>query len=138
MSTFDAASRPPVVDSRGFWRYAARIVNWTDGDTAVVDCLVDLGFEEMATKRRRIRLVGVNTPEKNSKDAQERVAAGRATRYAESLAPVGTVVDVLVEGYDKYGGRDDGHVFTTGDTPASIASLQIMAGYGVPYDGGAR
>lgn len=135
MSTLDPIARPPVVNPDGSWRYAARVVRWKDGDTVVLDCLVDTGFEEMATKRRTIRLLGVNTPESTDHDPAKRDRAHQATAYANAYAPPGSAVTVTVVRYDKYGGRDDGHVDTTvGD----VAEALLDCGLGDPYDGGAR
>ena len=135
MSVFDPESRPPVILPSGTWCYTARIVRWVDGDTAVVDCLVDTGFEEMATKRRRIRLLGVNTPELNDKDPGKRALAKTAHAAVESVAPAGTLVIVEVVKYDKYGGRDDGNVLVK---DISLATGLLEDGLGVPYSGGAR
>lgn len=129
MSAFDPASAPPLITDDG-WVYAARVVKWTDGDTVVVDCLVDVGFEEMITKRRRIRLEGINCPETNR--VATRAAGLAAKAYAESLAPVGSIVRVIVTGFDKYGGRDDGYVSTPGGV--KVAERLVWAGHAVFVD----
>ena len=126
----------PVINEDGSWGFNARTVRWIDGDTVVVDCLVDVGFEEMSTKRRSVRLIGVNTPENNSSDPAERAKAHEATEYANTQIPAGTVVRVHIVKYDKYGGRDDGVVYTADGS--NISDLLIVSGEGVPYDGGKR
>lgn len=131
---FEASSAPPVDTGHG-WRYRARVDHWTDGDTVVVDCLVDVGFEEMVTKRRRVRLLGVNTPETRGSAPAERQAGLLAKAEAERLAPPRSVVDVLIVKWDKYGGRDDGTI-THGDL--DVAEQLLAGGYGDPYDGGPR
>lgn len=118
------------------WSYVARVVRWTDGDTVVVDCLVDVGFEEMTTKRRTLRLLGVNTAEKNDKDPVERARARAAWDFVQQAWPVASLLNVQVVGYDKYGGRDDARVFDLGE--ASVADVLIRRGLGVAYNGGAR
>jgi micrococcal nuclease len=59
------------------FEYRAKLVRCVDGDTVELD--VDLGFK--VTMREKFRLTGIDTPEKNSKVAAERVAAHAATEY---------------------------------------------------------
>ena len=47
--------------------YHAKIVKVYDGDTCT--CEIDLGFN--ITRRVKIRLVGINTPEIRTKDLEE-------------------------------------------------------------------
>lgn len=71
-----------------------------DGDT--VYCKLDLGFE--LTVYARVRVFGINAPELSTD-------AGKLARdFAQSIMPVGTVVEVLSHGWDKYGGRIDGEI----------------------------
>lgn len=135
MGTLDPQARPPVVDGK-VWRYVARVVRWTDGDTVVVDCLIDIGFEEMTTRRATLRLLGVNTPEKNDRDPEQRRKASEAWQFCQSTWPASSLLNVAIVGYDKYGGRHDARVWDLGE--ASIADVLIRRGLGVPYDGGAR
>lgn len=137
MSTFHPWSAPPIIlDEAGkVFRYHAVIVSWTDGDTAVVDCLIDEGFEEMSTKRRRVRLMDVDTPEKNDKDPGKRLAAMESWGFVRGLAPIGYPVVVDIVKFDKYGGRDDGRISING---SDIAQSLIAFSFGKPYNGGAR
>ena len=66
---------------------------WVDGDT--VDVLVDLGFSTYS--RQRIRLYGVDTPERGQPGFKE------ATQLSELLASPGASVELSVHGKDKYG-----------------------------------
>lgn len=151
MGVYDPHARPPVVLSRTgtqeVWQFAARIVRWTDGDTAVVDCLVDVGFQRMATERRTIRLLGVNTPETRGTTGEVRARALEAKAFVterwpgansgELLRdPRGCPVVVTVEGFDKFGGRDDGRIVDL--RGQDVSQALIDAGLGDPYDGGAR
>lgn len=137
MSTLDPAARPPVdLGPRLGWRFAARAVRWTDADTIVVDCLIDVGFEEMTTKRRKVRLLGIDAPELHSADADERARANVAAEFANELVAPGELLTVIIVKPDKYGGRDDGHVWTADGTHLGRAILE--AGHAVPYDGGPR
>lgn len=69
------------------WTYKAKIIRWIDGDTC--DAQVDLGFRTYRTERFRLlgSTMGVDTPEKNSKDAAERSLAYQAMGMSASLAP---------------------------------------------------
>lgn len=136
MGALDPHARPPVVLPDGTWRFAARIVRWTDGDTAVVDCVLDVGFEEMGTKRRRIRLAGVDAPETRSADPAEREAGRAALAYMLAHWPAGTPLVVDVIRWDKYGGRDLGALVDAAGI--DLAGALLEAGHGVVYDGGAR
>lgn len=62
-----------------YWRRAGlrRVV---DGDT--MDLQIDLGFHMQAAVR--VRLLGVDTPEKNSSDPMERIRAAAAQQFAEA------------------------------------------------------
>ena len=135
MSVFDPWAAPPLVEPGGPWTFAARVVSVYDGDTVTVDCLVDVGFEELVTKRRRSGLLGVDTPELNASDPVKRAAAVAARDYVRSILPPGKAVTVRVVGFDKYGGRDDGDLVVDG---AQLAAILIERGLGVPYSGGAR
>jgi endonuclease YncB( thermonuclease family) len=134
-----------VLEDGRTWRFHARVVRWVDGDTVVLDCLIDVGFEEMTTKRRTCRLLGVNTAETNSRDSDQRERALAARDFVRAAWPgqlVGAavrngcpmVVDVVK--YDKYGGREDVHLHDLNGTDVSQAL--ITSGLGVPYDGTSR
>lgn len=60
--------------------YEYRVSNFrvVDGDT--VDCDIDLGFGVTLSKQR-IRLDGVDTPEKRTRDPIEKAAGELATKY---------------------------------------------------------
>lgn len=131
----DRFSSAPVDLGKLGWKFTGRVVEWSDGDTVVVDCLVDIGFEELVTKRRRIRLAGIDTPE--TRGVPDRAPGLAAKAHAETLAPAGSKVWVLVIKYDKYGGRDLGNV-ATGDGHGDIAESLVAAGHAKAYDGGPR
>jgi endonuclease YncB( thermonuclease family) len=70
--------------------FRAQCMRVIDGDT--VELLVDCGFHNF--KRDRFRLLGIDTPETHSKNAEERKKAQEATEYVKSaLHPMGIVVD---------------------------------------------
>lgn len=67
------------------YEYKASVVRVVDGDT--IDADVDLGF--YCTMRLRLRILGVDTPELNSKDPAEREKALKAKQFVEdALLPI--------------------------------------------------
>ena len=50
------------------YEYSSTLVKIVDGDT--VDVLIDLGFN--TTKKERVRLLGIDTPESATKDLVEK------------------------------------------------------------------
>lgn len=77
----------------------ATVLRWVDGDTLEVQ----LGAGEPTT----VRLEGVDTPEFRSyggaNECVDAALAGRAAARAEAMAPVGTAVELTVDGTDRYG-----------------------------------
>lgn len=75
------------------YTYSAEVVRWVDGDT--VDVVIDLGFK--VSLRERLRLLGVDTPERGQEGYVE------ATEFCEKLAPAGSRVGVVTFKAGKYG-----------------------------------
>lgn len=75
------------------WTYPATIVRWVDGDT--VDVTVDVGFR--GTRQERLRLLGVDTPERGEEGFNE------ARAYCEYLAPQYTRVVIRTSKSDSFG-----------------------------------
>jgi micrococcal nuclease len=77
------------------YKYRAEVVRVVDGDT--VDAEVDLGFDVKLSAR--FRLIGINAPEKNTKEGKDSLA-----RLAV-LLPVGSqvVVQTTKDKKEKYG-----------------------------------
>lgn len=104
--------------------YHARIVRVVDGDT--IDLDVDLGFR--LTSRQRLRVLGINAPEKSTPEGVE------AARFAADLLPVGTAI--LVE-TDRPDPRDKyGRFLATFDLPdgQDFAETMVLGGHAVRYD----
>ena len=57
----------------------SKVVKVVDGDT--VDVILDLGFGLF--KKERVRLAGIDTPEKRTRDLREKKLGYDATHYAE-------------------------------------------------------
>ena len=72
--------------------FRAQCLRVVDGDT--VDLFVDLGFYQY--KRMRIRLAGIDTPELNSKDPDQRELAQKAKQWmVDKLRPV-MIADTVI------------------------------------------
>lgn len=116
------------------YEYAGTIVRVIDGDT--VDVTLDLGLDIHVNQR--LRLVGVNAPEKNTPEGM--AAKAWMEQY---LLPGDTVVVKTVKDHkEKYGRylasvRAAPHAWK-GTLDIDIATELVKAGHAVPYDGGKR
>lgn len=121
------------------YEYAARLIKVVDGDT--LDLEVDLGFD--IHFNMRVRLQGLDTPELNSKDPLERLAALEAKHFVERALEKATLrILTHKDSQDKYGRYlatvtavpvDTGLVATT-----TVNQALLDAGLAKPYDGGKR
>ena len=122
--------------------YNFRVIEITkvlDGDT--IDVLIDLGFD--LYKKERVRVAGVDTPEKRTRDLEEKALGIDATNWLKDKlegAINGTddlvIRTELVGGVGKYG-RLLGWLYI-GDGTISINEHMIAAGYAWEYDGGTK
>ena len=116
-----------------------KIVKVLDGDT--IDVLIDLGFD--LYKKERVRIAGVDTPEKRTRDLEEKALGIDATNWLKEQ------LDSTIEGNDeltirtelkggvgKYG-RLLGWLYV-GDNTKSINEQMISQGYAWAYDGGTK
>ena len=110
-----------------------------DGDT--IDVTIDLGFD--LYKKERVRIAGVDTPEKRTRNLEEKALGIDATNWLkaklESTLDGDDELSVrteLVGGVGKYG-RLLGWLYI-GDDSVSLNEQMIEAGYAHPYDGGAK
>ncbi len=110
-----------------------------DGDT--IDVTIDLGFD--LTKKERVRIAGIDTPEKRTRDLEEKALGIDATNYLkEKLNSVIKSNDdlvirtELVGGVGKYG-RLLGWLYI-GDSNLSINEQMIQLGYAWSYSGGTK
>lgn len=109
------------------YEYRARCVHVIDGDT--IDVLMDLGFE--ISHKMRLRLAGVNTPERGQPG------------YAEAAQAVSDLIlgrEVIVRTHkdrqEKYG-RYLGEVLAVG-ADRTVNQILLDNQLAVPYAGGAR
>ena len=110
-----------------------------DGDT--IDVTIDLGFD--LYKKERVRVAGVDTPEKRTRDLEEKALGIDATNWLkkkleDTINGDGelSVRTELVGGVGKYG-RLLGWLYID-DSQISLNELMIQEGYAWPYDGGTK
>ena len=104
-----------------------------DGDT--IDISIDLGFD--LTKKERVRLAGIDTPEKRTKDLAEKRMGFEATEFLEMHLREATYLTVKTEKDGKYG-RMLGWLYKYPEDTMSINQLMIDKGYAWAYDGGTK
>ena len=110
-----------------------------DGDT--IDVTIDLGFD--LYKKERVRIAGIDTPEKRTRDLAEKALGIDATNWMK-----GTLEDTingddeltirteLKGGMGKYG-RLLGWLYV-GESDVSLNEQMITEGYAWEYDGGTK
>ena len=110
-----------------------------DGDT--IDVTIDLGFE--LYKKERVRVAGVDTPEKRTRDKEEKALGIDATNWLKQKLEETIKGDEellirteLKGGVGKYG-RLLGWLYI-GDASISLNELMIEQGYAWAYDGGTK
>ena len=110
-----------------------------DGDT--IDVLIDLGFD--LSKKERVRIAGVDTPEKRTRNLQEKELGIDATNWLKDKLEGAIDGDddlvirtELVGGVGKYG-RLLGWLYI-GDSTVSLNEDMIVEGYAHAYDGGTK
>ena len=110
-----------------------------DGDT--IDVTIDLGFD--LYKKERVRVAGVDTPEKRTKDEEEKALGYDATHWLQEKLEGAIsgedeliVRTELVGGVGKYG-RLLGWLYI-GDAEISLNEQMITEGYAWSYSGGTK
>ena len=110
-----------------------------DGDT--IDVTIDLGFDLF--KKERVRVAGVDTPEKRTRDLEEKELGIEATNWLKEKLDGAISGDddliirtELVGGMGKYG-RLLGWLYI-GDSQLSLNEIMIEEGYAWAYDGGTK
>ena len=110
-----------------------------DGDT--IDVTIDLGFDLM--KKERVRVAGVDTPEKRTRDLEEKALGIDATNWLKAKLTETikgdeelTIRTELKGGVGKYG-RLLGWLYV-GDATLSLNEQMITEGYAWAYDGGTK
>ena len=133
-----AAMTPPSRKSCYNFR-VTQIDKVLDGDT--IDVTIDLGFD--LYKKERVRVAGVDTPEKRTRDLEEKALGIDATNWLKEKLDSTiagddelTIRTELVGGVGKYG-RLLGWLYV-GDGDVSLNEQMITEGYSWEYDGGTK
>ena len=110
-----------------------------DGDT--IDVTIDLGFE--LAKKESVRIAGVDTPEKRTRDLEEKALGLDATAWMKKHLEETikgedelTIRTELKGGMGKYG-RLLGWLYV-GESDVSLNEQMIAEGYAWEYDGGTK
>ena len=110
-----------------------------DGDT--IDVTIDLGFD--LYKKERVRVAGVDTPEKRTRNLEEKALGLDATAWIKNKleGAVDGDDDLIIRteldgGVGKYG-RLLGWLYI-GDADVSLNEQMIDEGYAWEYDGGTK
>ena len=110
-----------------------------DGDT--IDVTIDLGFD--LYKKERVRIAGVDTPEKRTRDLEEKALGLDATYWMKKQLEDTIACDEeliirteLKGGTGKYG-RLLGWLYV-GENAISLNEQMITEGYAWSYDGGTK
>ena len=133
-----AAMTPPSRKSCYNFR-VIEINRVVDGDT--IDVTIDLGFD--LYKKERVRVAGVDTPEKRTRNLEEKALGIDATNWLKDKLE-GAIVgddDLVIRteldgGVGKYG-RLLGWLYI-GDSNLSLNEQMITEGYAWSYDGGTK
>ncbi len=115
------------------------IVKVLDGDT--IDVTIDLGFD--LYKKERVRIAGVDTPEKRTRDLEEKALGIDATNWLKDKleSAIEGDDDLVIRtelhgGVGKYG-RLLGWLYLA-DSELSLNEQMITEGYAWEYDGGTK
>ena len=137
-STIMGAMVPPSRKSCYNFR-VTEINRVVDGDT--IDVTIDLGFD--LYKKERVRVAGVDTPEKRTRDLEEKALGLDATNWMKEKLEGAidgddelTIRTELKGGMGKYG-RLLGWLYV-GDDDVSLNEKMIIQGYAWSYDGGTK
>jgi endonuclease YncB( thermonuclease family) len=123
-----------------------QVVKIVDGDT--IDVLIDLGFGIL--KKQRVRVAGIDTPEKRTRDAEEKVLGLDATEWMTVR-----LNDLKRDGHDliiktakdgKFGrmlgwlyeNKKEDELITSLGGVMSINMEMVQEGYAWEYDGGKK
>jgi len=113
--------------------FVKNVLKVIDGDT--VDVEVDLGFD--LTKKERVRLGGIDTPESRTRDLEEKKLGLQAKDYLKSLIMNADKLIVRTEKDGKFG-RMIGYLYMNPDATVSLNQMLIDEGFAWMYDGGTK
>ena len=108
------------------------VVKVVDGDT--IDVEIDLGFS--LTKKERVRVAGIDTPESRTRNKVEKTYGIAAKLYLEGILRNAQEIRVETSKDGKYG-RMLGWLYVDG-AEKSVNQTMIDEGYAWPYSGGTK
>ena len=114
--------------------YDYRVIRVLDGDTVEFDA----PFLPKELKQvLKLRIEGVDTPEKGrlAKCETERMLAERATQFTQRQVAAAKRHQIVIIGWDKYGGRVIGDLLLDGK---SLKKMLLDFKHAMPYDGGKK
>ena len=121
------------------YTYKIKLDRVVDGDT--IDAYIDLGFD--VSVKKRIRFMGINTPESRTRDLEEKARGLAAKDRVRQLLEGADVIQLESHGVGKYG-RCLGELSIDvvdgkqGLTLVNVNELLIKEGHAVEYHGGKR
>jgi len=121
------------------YQYKVKLDRVIDGDT--IDCMIDLGFD--VSTKKRIRFLGINTPESRTRDLEEKKRGLEAKARLKEILENANEIHLDSHGLGKYG-RVLGqlHVYhvdnVASPTMINVNELLIKEGHAVEYHGGKR
>ena len=121
------------------YTYKIKLDRVIDGDT--IDAYIDLGFD--VSVKKRIRFVGINTPESRTRDLEEKAKGLAAKDRLKAVLEGANTIQLNSHGVGKYGRcLGELHIdFLDGKdclTLVNVNELLIKEGHAVAYDGGKR
>ena len=121
------------------YTYKIKLDRVVDGDT--VDAYIDLGFD--VSVKKRIRFMGINTPESRTRDLEEKDRGLAAKNRLKAILEGANTIKLNSHGVGKYGRcLGELHVDMVDGkeclTLANVNELLIKEGHAVEYHGGKR
>ena len=121
------------------YTYKIKLDRVIDGDT--IDAYIDLGFD--VSVKKRIRFMGINTPESRTRDLEEKARGLAAKDRLKNLLEGANTIQLCSHGVGKYGRcLGELHIDTVDGqekmTLENLNELLIREGHAVEYHGGKR
>jgi len=121
------------------YTYKIKLDRVIDGDT--IDAFIDLGFD--VSVKKRIRFVGINTPESRTRDLEEKARGLAAKERLKVILEGANQIQLNSHGVGKYGRcLAELHVDMLDGkeclTLENVNKLLIKEGHAVEYHGGKR
>ena len=121
------------------YTYKIKLDRVVDGDT--IDAYIDLGFN--VSVKKRIRFMGINTPESRTRDLEEKARGLAAKDRVKQLLEGANEIQLKSSGVGKYGRcLGELHIDTVDGqekmTLENLNELLIREGHAVEYHGGKR